>query len=264
MKYKHNNTELISYWDEQIHFLSKSAKEYDNGDEIEAKRMATSLRILFHNTNKSHSLFKQLNEKNLKSGFIFLSSSSMYIPANLLSSWLLGSVSITNGIAMYKPIGLNTQDLHLLNFNDWWNEVIFDDKKYKLTRKDIILFISNQDGGAHVDPCLDKRYAAIVKYNSLGWCDGNGQPINGNPAYAAIRQIVDEVLASNNIYFKKLSSKKKVINREFDMVFIDENRRFPWATSNEDSLLGSIHRREKRKAYIQKYTDGTRIPILTL
>lgn len=34
-------------------------------------------------------------------------------------------------------------------FNDWWNEIIFDDKKNKFTRRDIVTYVANQDGGAH-------------------------------------------------------------------------------------------------------------------
>lgn len=31
-------------------------------------------------------------------------------------------------------------------FNDWWNEIIFDDKKNKFTRRDIVTYVANQDG----------------------------------------------------------------------------------------------------------------------
>lgn len=31
-------------------------------------------------------------------------------------------------------------------FNDWWNEINFDDKKNKFTRRDIVTYVANQDG----------------------------------------------------------------------------------------------------------------------
>lgn len=37
------------------------------------------------------------------------------------------------------------------------------------------------------------------------------------------------------------------------MLFIDENRRFPWVVSNDEKLLENPNKREKRKTYIQKY-----------
>jgi len=41
--------------------------------------------------------------------------------------------------------------------------------KNVFTRKDIICFVANQDGGAHVDMKLDGKYAELRKLNSLGW-----------------------------------------------------------------------------------------------
>lgn len=262
MRYKHNQNDLEIYWDEHLRFIEKSSEDYDKGDYFEAKRIATSLRVLFNQTSKSNSLFNQLKEKQLRDGFLFLSSTGMYVPANLTSSFTLISLCMENGEAKYKPKGLDNEDLHLLSFEDWWNEIIFDDKAYKLTRRDIISFISNQDGGAHVDPSLDERYSLLVKFNSLGWIDEKGEAINGNPAYVAIRQIADEIIASNNIFYKKIYRREKCINREFEMIFMDMYRRFPWVISNDENLLDKPYRREKRKAYIQKYVDGTRLPLL--
>ena len=263
MKYKQSIMDLQNYWEEQLRFLKKSASEYDKGDESEAKRMATNLRVLFHQTKKSHSLLKQLNREGIKNNFLFLSSSGIYIPANLIpTSTLLAIESSTSGVK-YKSIGMNSKDLHLLTFKDWWNEIIFDDKKNKFTRKDIILLVSNQDGGAHIDPYLDANYAELTKFNSLGWIDCNGNAIGGNPAYAAIRQITTEILLSEDISYKKLIIREKAKNREFDMIFINEEKRFAWVTTNDESLLGNLcYRRERRKAYIQKYDDGTRLPLL--
>lgn len=265
MKYRQSTKELKKHWDEQLRFLRKSAREYDKGDESEAKRMATNLRILFHETNKSHSLLKQLNSKEIKNNFLFLSSSGIYIPANLIPTSTLLVIESSISGSKYKSIGMSSKDLHLLTFNDWWNEIIFDDKKNKFTRKDIILLVSNQDGGAHIDPYLDEKYAELTKFNSLGWVDCNGNAIGGNPAYAAIRQITTEILLSEDISYKKLIRREKVINREFDMIFVNDKKRFAWVVTNDESLLGeSCYRRENRKVYIQKYEDGTRLPILTL
>ena len=57
-KYKRNKQELQEQWDAQVRFIQKSVKEFDAGDESEARRIAASLRILFHETKQSKSLFK--------------------------------------------------------------------------------------------------------------------------------------------------------------------------------------------------------------
>ncbi len=94
-------------------------------------------------------------------------------------------------------------------FNDWWNEIIFDDKKNKFTRRDIVTYVANQDGGVHVDPELDESYATLTKMNSLGWTDYNvNKPLN-NPAYQAIRTIANEVLYSIAISASGLKNRKK-------------------------------------------------------
>ncbi len=68
-------------------------------------------------------------------------------------------------------------------------------KKQEITRKDIVLSMANQDGGAHVDPVLDGPYSDLSRKNSLGISAGNlgEQPMKG-AEHAAIRQIAHEVL----------------------------------------------------------------------
>ncbi len=51
-KYKLSKQELQEPWDDQIRFIQKSIKEFDRGDEKEAQRLATHLRVLFHETQK--------------------------------------------------------------------------------------------------------------------------------------------------------------------------------------------------------------------
>lgn len=83
-KYKRSKQELQEHWDDQIRFIQKSIEEFDRGDEKEAQRLATHLRILFHETNFSKSLFSQL-----KPQIIFYSSGDIYTPSNLTTSWIL-------------------------------------------------------------------------------------------------------------------------------------------------------------------------------
>ena len=83
-KYKLSKQELQDHWDDQIRFIQKSIKEFDRGDEKEAQRLAAHLRVLFHETQKSKSIFGQL-----KPQIIFYSSGDLYTPSNLFTSWTL-------------------------------------------------------------------------------------------------------------------------------------------------------------------------------
>jgi hypothetical protein len=85
-------------------------------------------------------------------------------------------------------------------FDDWWNKIVFADQfKNKFTRRDLILAVCNKDGGAHVDPSLDKAYAELTRSGSLGWkffVNGVEQEPATKPELASIRQIAHEVLKS--------------------------------------------------------------------
>lgn len=266
MGYKQSFEELRNQWETQIKFLVRSCEYYDKGDFDEAKRIATSLRILFHNTKKSKSL---LNQLNLTHNLVFWSSSSLYTPSNLVSSWTLLLISFNRNEVLFKPILLDVIGrTFYLNFEDWWNEIIFDDKSYFLCRRDIVLSIANQDGGAHVDPTLDEPYANLAKKNSLGvnyFNETHSQPHN-NPAYASIRQIACEVLKSislQNISFTRVAYQ----DRKFEVRFVDDSRRFKWSSTDLDAsveTMGIVNRYKAstRKYYIDRLNNGDRREVI--
>jgi hypothetical protein len=59
LKYK----ELEDHLKEQLDFLITSCDLYDRGKLSEAKRIAATIRILFHDTKHSRSLLGQLEKK---------------------------------------------------------------------------------------------------------------------------------------------------------------------------------------------------------
>lgn len=188
-------------------------RNFDEGNENEARRIATSLRIMFHETSRSHSLFKQIK---LNHNFFLWSSGELYTPSNLLSSWILLQLNRDKDGLSYKPLGINSKRTFFLSYEDWWNEVIFDDKKNVFTRKDIVTFVANQDGGAHVDKALDGKYAELVKHNSLGWTDGEGNLIVNNPAYNDAIYDLESLSESEEAYPEdlKVTEAFKVLNRD--------------------------------------------------
>jgi hypothetical protein len=205
-KYRLNQQELLEHWNDQLGFIQSSAQQFDSGIENEARRIATSLRIMLHETSSSHSLIKQTG---LKHNFQLWSSAGLYTPSNLLSSWVLLEMEANNGGLYYKPLSATNSRTFFLGYEDWWNEIVFDDKKNVFTRKDIVCYVANQDGGAHVDPKLNEKYAELIKHNSLGWTDSLGNPVNNNPAYNAVRQIAKELIVSHNIFNKGKYTRKK-------------------------------------------------------
>lgn len=56
---------LEEHLNEQLEFLKRSAAAFDEGFTDEAKRLATVVRVLVHDTRTSHSLLNQLDIKNV-------------------------------------------------------------------------------------------------------------------------------------------------------------------------------------------------------
>ena len=141
----------------------------------------------------------------------------------------------------------------------------FDDKKNKFTRRDIVTYVANQDGGAHVDPELDESYATLTKMNSLGWTDYNGNKPLNNPAYQAIRTIANEVLYSIAISASGLKNRKKQKGKEFEMRIVDNfGRRYKWSKTEITCSLETMElvfqdKVEKRTLYIDEYKNGSKV-----
>src|SRR6266516_385282 len=197
-----SESELEQHLSDHIGFLKSSGDAFDAGKDGEAKRLAVSIRVLCHDTSASHSLLGQLERLSQQ----FISTAIPHDPRN---------VSTHNGRAMVAMRGRDTIHIPMLDgtpyrrrvsFEDWWNEVVFvDDRKTKVSRKDLVLSVSNQDGGAHVDPALDEAYARLSRHNSLGWVISSGKdqlPIP-KPERAAVRQIAHELLCALEPGYKK-------------------------------------------------------------
>ena len=183
---------------EQIYFLQSSAQLYDSGKEIEAKRMAVSLRVLLYDTKDSASLLGQMQ---LKKKMQFVSTAQKYDPSNLLSQQCLLSMTLKSNGGLYNPLFKNDNRYRLISCREWGYEVVFCDIHRKLyRRKDLIQLLANMDGGAHVDAEISDDYSGLKENSLTGWifCTANGteRGMNNDPVYASMRQMTFEVLQS--------------------------------------------------------------------
>jgi len=188
--------ELDAHLGEHLQFLRASADAYDAGFDGEAKRIAVSIRVLVHDTGRSKSLLGQLERKNQT----FVDSAFPLVPDNKSSHSGLVVTSMVPG-AGAKYVAFLDEPPHgqvkKVSFENWWNAAVFVDSSGRtLSRKDLVLTVANQDGGAHVDAALDSTYADLSRNNSLGWMysDGTKSEALGGPERAALRQIGHEVL----------------------------------------------------------------------
>jgi hypothetical protein len=213
---------------EQIGFLQSSSEAYDAGKEPEAKRLSVNLRILVHDTRRSVSLLTHLE---IKDKLPFVDTASPPPPP--------GVIPIFNGgLCQARKTfgeGSKTQVVPVLGidpernaqprqcFADWWETpVLHDHEGNAFARKDFVLAVADQDGGAHVDAQLEPAYEALTRGNSMrmttstettedGWeavmggtfggglqpqvePPTRGEPLENSVALASIRQIAHEML----------------------------------------------------------------------
>lgn len=195
--------ELEDHLRDQLSFLRSSATAFDAGNQSEAKRLATVLRILLHNREPhSHALLVQLSVRHVWS---WLDTAGPLEPHNLLSSHRLvatklmldaGGGTIGSYEAMLGDYAPTPGRGARIPFKTWWRSTVMrDSSREEFSRFDLVAALANQDGGAHVDPKLREAYHRLSRSNSLGWLavhpDGD-RPL-GNPVPPSIRQIAYEV-----------------------------------------------------------------------
>jgi len=205
-KVKISKDDLVKQLRETLERIDKFCKIYDEGDVSIAKDIAVKLRILFHNTNLSKSLLRQLKLEHIQ----FVDSAGKYDPKNLIAHHGLLSLSFKGSDVKLTPL-LKSSSLNLVPIKNWWDskKVIVDRKKNIFTRKDVILEPANTDGGAHVDSEINQNYYDVSRANSLGWiykndATGEERPLN-DPIPPCIRQIAYEVLET----FKRIDIEKE-------------------------------------------------------
>ena len=154
-----------------------------------------------HDTARSRSLFAQLGLKGLS----FVDGGDVPHRKNLFPTAGLTGLHVKTGAgsasgAWWVPKFMVPERRSPIRvpFERWWTRpVIVDDQQREMSRRDIVLTMANQDGGAHVDPELDSTYACLQRQNSIGWNFIGGAP-QGGPVLgvelASVRQISWELL----------------------------------------------------------------------
>jgi hypothetical protein len=199
--YRLTRDDLEDHFREQVAFLDRSVQAFDSGYEDEAKRLATVIRVLLHDTPKSASVLAQLG---VKESIRYLDTAEPINPRNLVSTPGLVIMRMTSGVGGSYVAPLDDRppvfQPQARDFRRWWETPVTKDATgTQFSRKDYVLGLSNKEGGAHVDPTLDAEYAALSRSNSLGWMyvpgdESSELPFANNPALPSVRQISHELL----------------------------------------------------------------------
>jgi hypothetical protein len=187
---------------EQIDFVSASCDRYDDGHESEAKRIALSLRVLVHDTDRSSSLLELLDIKG-SLPFVDTADSLMVTPTFEMPLGLVVAV-MDSGEERYQPILDCLSSDNRVPFDEWWNRALVRPvdhaarsrrgEREAFTRRDFVLGMANMEGGGHVDPSPSRWWHDLRDQTYLGAMRlEDDQPI-ANFVPATIRQIGWEVL----------------------------------------------------------------------
>lgn len=200
-KSKSKQERLIQKLQEQLRFIQRSCLAFDQDAEEEAIRIATSLRVIFHNTKASTSIVSHLGLGKKR----MLSSSRGH------GNWqdFLAHQLNLNSPEPIRMLPLLGNQFIELSIEDWWsNEPVFVYNAQKFSRRKIILSAANKDGGAHVDEELEKYYEFLCSGEYALGITGNleydGEPpfpqgvtiYPKNAHLALIRQFAHETLSS--------------------------------------------------------------------
>lgn len=191
--------------EEQLRFLARSSELFDQGHEDEAIRLATSLRVIFHDTQNSISLLTHLGLKHEK----MLSSSRGH---GNWQDYLAHEINLISPHPVRMRPLLGDQFVQL-SMDDWWsNEPVFVHATDSFSRRLIILSAANKDGGAHVDGQLETYYKVLCAGEYAIGITGNLQ-YEGHPPFpqgvtiypknahlALIRQFAHETMRSVDHY----------------------------------------------------------------
>jgi hypothetical protein len=205
--------ELAQNLREQIQFLQRSSAYFDQGVESEAKRISSSLHILFSGIKDGPSLLGQLRIQDE----LLLPDTAWGDPE--------GNLMPYSGLVGFGPDGggmkwkakcqtpqfgnfslFDLQDTvprppaplsdlpKFIPFEKWWHEIIINDRKgHVFTRESLVSAVSEQDGGIEVASNLDSAYVELARKNAMGWRTPEGKPLSG-VELASIRQIGWETL----------------------------------------------------------------------
>jgi hypothetical protein len=200
MKIKKTKEELIQAVFDQYSLLKMYCEKYDSGSSVTAKPMSVSLRLLFNQTKNQFPLLLQLGKRDIK----WLNTSHGLHPHNEVAECSLAMIEVKTGVsARFKPkcdSEYNLDDYKMDLFPKWFNEnVVSDTDKVLFSRRDLILYMADTDGGAHVDTSTEENYYNIKRPNfiDIGFGPGPNGSIMKAVGYIpeiCMRQISFEVI----------------------------------------------------------------------
>lgn len=183
---------------------------FDAGHEHEAKRIATTLRLLLSTAGQTP-LMKELRALD---EIEWLSLGEDYDERNLAptNSLTVMRMKIIEGGAevSYRPRDLSWPHAQWVAFQHWWRGSIVVNNPAtgdSFRRMNLVQLLANRDGGAHVGR-LSSDEQRLVRNEVTPWAIGSDEDdfinIDLSPVPASVRTIATEVFATIDRYAQQL------------------------------------------------------------
>jgi hypothetical protein len=161
-------SDLLGALRDQRELLRNAAERYDAGSEVEAKNIAVRLRVFLHDTKNCHSLLAQLG---IKERLPFLDTTNVEMPPEVphfdAGLCMIHAQLGEDGYSRYVPAmqNMDPERSHPPQaFVDWWSApIVTDNSGRPVCRREFVLWLANEDGGAHIDSSLRGAYVELSK-----------------------------------------------------------------------------------------------------
>jgi hypothetical protein len=155
---------------EQMNFLRTSLSAFYEGQFAESLRIATTIRVLVHESGMSKPLLKQACPGGLDLQ-IKEQVSEAKPDEDEIFSFAVG-IRMGPGPALAPAVDLGSAHYTLSTVVAWWNRTVLKfrsqlGRQLIYTRKKVVHILSNTEGGAHVDPNEDADYVRLITNQPL-------------------------------------------------------------------------------------------------
>jgi hypothetical protein len=163
---------------EQAGLLRTSLDSFYKGNFAESLRIATSIRVLVHETGASKPLLKQARSD----GFDLEIPEQVGEPRSGQEEIMRFAVSVRLGPGSIVAPAVDFRSSHysLSRVGSWWSRTVFTfpsrvGTQVVYTRKQVVLMLTNREGGAHVDANENPDYVRLLTDLPLVFVPGGSE-----------------------------------------------------------------------------------------
>jgi len=155
---------------EQMDFLRSSLRAFYEGQFAESLRIATTIRVLVHETGMCKPLLKQARSDGLD--LKILEHADEETPDEEEIFRFAVGMRMGPGPSLAPAVDLGSSHYRLSSVGAWWNHAVFTfrsqlGRQLIYARKKVVLILANTEGGAHLDPNEDPDYVKLLTDHPL-------------------------------------------------------------------------------------------------